>query len=182
MRIARTFCFTNEGQALYLVSPTEIQRLTYSQEMCDNLQVGQAHLYVNIGHGCKKRERHLKAKMLLDQTINMPSLEHVLNICSSLWSYQVLVWFQIYTEKKKKKRVGGRMWRSYISMVLLTLLFGVFFCLWRIFWKIIKILLQGCEYMYTQKLSIQFREFMDFFWRKISCDYEPYKIHTCPVG
>lgn len=40
MRIARTFCFTNEGQALYLVSPTEIQRLTYSQEMCDNLQVG----------------------------------------------------------------------------------------------------------------------------------------------
>lgn len=42
MRIARTFCFTNEGQALYLVSPTEIQRLTYSQEMCDNLQVGQA--------------------------------------------------------------------------------------------------------------------------------------------
>lgn len=44
MRIARTFCFTNEGQALYLVSPTEIQRLTYSQEMCDNLQVGQVHL------------------------------------------------------------------------------------------------------------------------------------------
>lgn len=39
MRIARTFCFTNEGQALYLSSPTEIQRLTYSQEMCDNLQV-----------------------------------------------------------------------------------------------------------------------------------------------
>ncbi|XP_013051828.2 syntaxin-binding protein 5-like isoform X12 [Anser cygnoides] len=38
MRIARTFCFTNEGQALYLSSPTEIQRLTYSQEMCDNLQ------------------------------------------------------------------------------------------------------------------------------------------------
>lgn len=41
MRIARTFCFTNEGQALYLVSPTEIQRLTYSQEMCDNIQVGK---------------------------------------------------------------------------------------------------------------------------------------------
>ncbi|NXL86829.1 STB5L protein, partial [Alectura lathami] len=38
MRIARTFCFTNEGQALYLSSPTEIQRLTYSQEMCDSLQ------------------------------------------------------------------------------------------------------------------------------------------------
>lgn len=39
MRIARTFCFTNGGQALYLCSPTEIQRITYSQEMCDNLQV-----------------------------------------------------------------------------------------------------------------------------------------------
>ncbi|XP_068925826.1 syntaxin-binding protein 5 isoform X2 [Petaurus breviceps papuanus] len=38
MRIARTFCFTNNGQALYLVSPTEIQRLTYSQETCENLQ------------------------------------------------------------------------------------------------------------------------------------------------
>lgn len=44
MRIARTFCFTNEGQALYLVSPTEIQRLTYSQEMCDNIQVGKVPL------------------------------------------------------------------------------------------------------------------------------------------
>lgn len=54
MRIARTFCFTNEGQALYLVSPTEIQRLTYSQEMCDNLQVSQAQK--NHWNGCKKRE------------------------------------------------------------------------------------------------------------------------------
>ncbi|KAJ8388561.1 hypothetical protein AAFF_G00132750 [Aldrovandia affinis] len=33
MRIARTFCFTNRGQALYLSSPTEVQRITYSQEM-----------------------------------------------------------------------------------------------------------------------------------------------------
>ncbi|KAM4044058.1 syntaxin-binding protein 5-like isoform 7-T9 [Anomaloglossus baeobatrachus] len=38
MRIARTFCFTNHGQALYLCSPSEIQRITYSQEMCENLQ------------------------------------------------------------------------------------------------------------------------------------------------
>ncbi|KAJ8004541.1 hypothetical protein DPEC_G00137350, partial [Dallia pectoralis] len=38
MRIARTFVFTNGGQALYLSSPTEIQRITYSQEMADNLQ------------------------------------------------------------------------------------------------------------------------------------------------
>lgn len=40
MRIARTFCFSNLGQALYLTSATEIQRITYSQETCDNLQVG----------------------------------------------------------------------------------------------------------------------------------------------
>uniref|UniRef100_A0A8C1QTG7 Syntaxin-binding protein 5-like n=1 Tax=Cyprinus carpio TaxID=7962 RepID=A0A8C1QTG7_CYPCA len=39
MRIARTFCFSNQGQALYLTSPTEIQRITYNQETCDNLQV-----------------------------------------------------------------------------------------------------------------------------------------------
>ncbi|XP_073784233.1 syntaxin-binding protein 5 isoform X9 [Danio rerio] len=38
MRIARTFCFSNQGQALYLTSPTEIQRITYSQETCENLQ------------------------------------------------------------------------------------------------------------------------------------------------
>uniref|UniRef100_A0ACB8ET03 Syntaxin-binding protein 5-like n=1 Tax=Sphaerodactylus townsendi TaxID=933632 RepID=A0ACB8ET03_9SAUR len=44
-RIARTFCFTNEGQALYLGSPTEVQRLTFSQEMCDNLQV--SHLFTH---------------------------------------------------------------------------------------------------------------------------------------
>lgn len=39
VRIARTFVFTNGGQALYLTSPTEIQRIAYSQEMTDNLQV-----------------------------------------------------------------------------------------------------------------------------------------------
>uniref|UniRef100_A0A3B3E1U3 Syntaxin binding protein 5 n=1 Tax=Oryzias melastigma TaxID=30732 RepID=A0A3B3E1U3_ORYME len=38
MRIARTFCFSNQGQALYLTSPTEIQRISYIQETCDNLQ------------------------------------------------------------------------------------------------------------------------------------------------
>ncbi|CAN2387727.1 syntaxin-binding protein 5-like [Pristimantis euphronides] len=38
MRIARTFCFTNHGQALFLCSPSEIQRITYSQEMCESLQ------------------------------------------------------------------------------------------------------------------------------------------------
>lgn len=48
MRIARTFCFTNGGQALYLSSPTEIQRITYSQEMCDNLQVSTAACAVSV--------------------------------------------------------------------------------------------------------------------------------------
>lgn len=46
MRIARTFCFTNNGQALYLVSPTEIQRLTYSQETCENLQVSNKNITI----------------------------------------------------------------------------------------------------------------------------------------
>lgn len=41
MRIARTFSFSNLGQALYLTSATEIQRITYSQETCDNLQVSE---------------------------------------------------------------------------------------------------------------------------------------------
>ncbi|TSQ01558.1 Syntaxin-binding protein 5-like [Bagarius yarrelli] len=48
MRIARTFCFTNSGQALYLSSPTEIQRITYSQEMCDNLQEMLGELFTPI--------------------------------------------------------------------------------------------------------------------------------------
>ncbi|XP_053734214.1 syntaxin-binding protein 5-like isoform X9 [Synchiropus splendidus] len=48
MRIARTFCFTNGGQALYLSSPTEIQRITYSQEMFDNLQDMLGELFVPI--------------------------------------------------------------------------------------------------------------------------------------
>lgn len=59
MRIARTFCFSNEGQALYLSSPTEIQRLTYSQEMCDNLQVGIASLLhtVFVWEGWRPEQR-----------------------------------------------------------------------------------------------------------------------------
>ncbi|XP_048458904.1 syntaxin-binding protein 5-like isoform X1 [Rhincodon typus] len=48
MRIARTFCFTNGGQALYLSSPTEIQRITYSQEMCENLQEMLGDLFTPI--------------------------------------------------------------------------------------------------------------------------------------
>ncbi|XP_003498999.1 syntaxin-binding protein 5 isoform X4 [Cricetulus griseus] len=48
MRIARTFCFTNNGQALYLVLPTEIQRLTYSQETCENLQEMLGELFTPV--------------------------------------------------------------------------------------------------------------------------------------
>uniref|UniRef100_A0A3B1IWA3 Syntaxin-binding protein 5-like n=1 Tax=Astyanax mexicanus TaxID=7994 RepID=A0A3B1IWA3_ASTMX len=48
MRIARTFCFSNQGQALYLTSPTEIQRLTYSQETCDNLQEMLGELFTPV--------------------------------------------------------------------------------------------------------------------------------------
>ncbi|XP_029449904.1 syntaxin-binding protein 5 isoform X4 [Rhinatrema bivittatum] len=48
MRIARTFCFTNNGQALYLVSPTEIQRITYSQETCENLQEMLGELFTPV--------------------------------------------------------------------------------------------------------------------------------------
>ncbi|RXM30596.1 Syntaxin-binding protein 5 [Acipenser ruthenus] len=48
MRIARTFCFTNNGQALYLVSPTEMQRITYSQDMCENLQEMLGELFTPV--------------------------------------------------------------------------------------------------------------------------------------
>ncbi|XP_058254908.1 syntaxin-binding protein 5 isoform X7 [Hemibagrus wyckioides] len=48
MRIARTFCFSNQGQALYLTSPTEIQRITYSQETCDNLQEMLGELFTPV--------------------------------------------------------------------------------------------------------------------------------------
>ncbi|XP_036810435.1 syntaxin-binding protein 5 isoform X2 [Oncorhynchus mykiss] len=48
MRIARTFCFSNLGQAMYLTSPTEIQRITYSQETCDNLQEMMGELFAPI--------------------------------------------------------------------------------------------------------------------------------------
>uniref|UniRef100_A0A673ZEV8 Syntaxin-binding protein 5-like n=1 Tax=Salmo trutta TaxID=8032 RepID=A0A673ZEV8_SALTR len=48
VRIARTFVFTNGGQALYLTSPTEIQRIAYSQEMTDNLQDMLGELFTPI--------------------------------------------------------------------------------------------------------------------------------------
>ncbi|XP_062296582.1 syntaxin-binding protein 5 [Scomber scombrus] len=48
MRIARTFCFSNLGQALYLTSPTEVQRISYSQETCDNLQEMLSELFTPV--------------------------------------------------------------------------------------------------------------------------------------
>ncbi|TNM95822.1 hypothetical protein fugu_016905 [Takifugu bimaculatus] len=48
MRIARTFCFSNVGQAMYMTSPTEIQRITYSQETCDNLQEMLSELFTPV--------------------------------------------------------------------------------------------------------------------------------------
>uniref|UniRef100_A0A8C6WNG9 Syntaxin-binding protein 5-like n=1 Tax=Neogobius melanostomus TaxID=47308 RepID=A0A8C6WNG9_9GOBI len=48
MRIARTFCFSNLGQALYLSSPTEVQRITYCQETCDNLQEMLSELFTPV--------------------------------------------------------------------------------------------------------------------------------------
>ncbi|XP_027003411.2 syntaxin-binding protein 5a isoform X2 [Tachysurus fulvidraco] len=48
MRIARTFCFTNLGQAMYLTSPTEIQRITYSQDICENLQEMLGELFTPV--------------------------------------------------------------------------------------------------------------------------------------
>ncbi|XP_059907192.1 syntaxin-binding protein 5 isoform X3 [Gadus macrocephalus] len=48
MRIARTFAFSNLGQALYLTSPAEVQRITYSQETCDNLQEMLCELFTPV--------------------------------------------------------------------------------------------------------------------------------------
>ncbi|XP_018584067.1 syntaxin-binding protein 5-like isoform X7 [Scleropages formosus] len=48
MRIARTFCFADGGQALYLSSPTEIQRISYTQEMCDSLQDMLGELFTPV--------------------------------------------------------------------------------------------------------------------------------------
>ncbi|XP_066532660.1 syntaxin-binding protein 5a isoform X1 [Hoplias malabaricus] len=48
MRIARTFCFTHFGQAMYMNSPTEIQRITYSQDVCENLQEMLSELFTPV--------------------------------------------------------------------------------------------------------------------------------------
>ncbi|XP_077870130.1 syntaxin-binding protein 5-like [Saccoglossus kowalevskii] len=47
-RIARTFCFTNHGQALYLCSPTEMQRVTLCTETSENLQEMLGDLFLPV--------------------------------------------------------------------------------------------------------------------------------------
>lgn len=37
IRVARTFCFSNNGHAMYLCTPTELQKITYSAEQRQNL-------------------------------------------------------------------------------------------------------------------------------------------------
>uniref|UniRef100_A0A8C1LRA6 Syntaxin-binding protein 5-like n=1 Tax=Cyprinus carpio TaxID=7962 RepID=A0A8C1LRA6_CYPCA len=59
MRIARTFCFSNQGQALYLTSPTEIQRITYNQETCDNLQVRLSFQTETAGKASRSLAQHI---------------------------------------------------------------------------------------------------------------------------
>ncbi|XP_075252175.1 syntaxin-binding protein 5-like isoform X4 [Convolutriloba macropyga] len=46
IKIARTFCFSHGGQAFYLCSPFELQRITISSELCRKLQdsVGVFHV------------------------------------------------------------------------------------------------------------------------------------------
>jgi syntaxin-binding protein 5 len=38
IRVSRTFCFSNNGHAIHLCSPTELQKLTLSAEECENLK------------------------------------------------------------------------------------------------------------------------------------------------
>uniref|UniRef100_UPI00358E8F4E syntaxin-binding protein 5-like isoform X2 n=1 Tax=Myxine glutinosa TaxID=7769 RepID=UPI00358E8F4E len=45
---ARTFCFADGGQALYLCSPTEIQRITCSHQMVERLQDLLGELFVPV--------------------------------------------------------------------------------------------------------------------------------------
>ncbi|CAG5115214.1 unnamed protein product, partial [Candidula unifasciata] len=45
-RLARTFCFSNNGHAMYLCSPTEIQKITYSAEISENLNEMLGELFL----------------------------------------------------------------------------------------------------------------------------------------
>ncbi|GFS17308.1 syntaxin-binding protein 5 [Elysia marginata] len=45
-RVARTFCFSNTGHAMYLCSHTEIQKITYSAEISENLNEMLGELFL----------------------------------------------------------------------------------------------------------------------------------------
>ncbi|XP_013071471.1 syntaxin-binding protein 5-like isoform X3 [Biomphalaria glabrata] len=46
-RVARTFCFSNNGHAMFLCSPSEIQKITYSSEITENLNEMLGELYLH---------------------------------------------------------------------------------------------------------------------------------------
>ncbi|XP_077977362.1 syntaxin-binding protein 5-like isoform X2 [Glandiceps talaboti] len=48
LRIARTFCFTNHGQALYLCTASEMQRITLCTETSENLQEMLGDLFLPV--------------------------------------------------------------------------------------------------------------------------------------
>ncbi|CAL1539880.1 unnamed protein product [Lymnaea stagnalis] len=45
-RVARTFCFSNNGHAMFLCSPSEIQKITYSAEISENLNEMLGELFL----------------------------------------------------------------------------------------------------------------------------------------
>ncbi|XP_022911478.1 syntaxin-binding protein 5 isoform X2 [Onthophagus taurus] len=45
-QIARTFCFSNRGQGLYLCSPSELQKFTLCADFCTNLSEMLGELYI----------------------------------------------------------------------------------------------------------------------------------------
>ncbi|BFZ09853.1 hypothetical protein BsWGS_12892 [Bradybaena similaris] len=45
-RVARTFCFSNSGHAMFMCSPTEIQKITYSAEIAETLNEMLGDLYI----------------------------------------------------------------------------------------------------------------------------------------
>ncbi|XP_064627191.1 syntaxin-binding protein 5-like isoform X7 [Lineus longissimus] len=48
LRIARTFSISNNGHALFFCSPTEVQKLTYAADMCENLQEMLGELFLPV--------------------------------------------------------------------------------------------------------------------------------------
>ncbi|KAK0078688.1 hypothetical protein PV325_002191 [Microctonus aethiopoides] len=47
-QVARTICFSNRGHGLYLSSPTEIQKITFSNEFCSELTEMIGDLFITV--------------------------------------------------------------------------------------------------------------------------------------